>query len=262
MALNSPVIIGNATLYLGDCLDILPLIRKQVDAVVSDPPYGVGYVHGGNGRGYSVSSGTLRNVKPIYGDDAPFNPLPIFEFAQCSSEAIKNFTQELPVVVWGAEHFMKFLPEGGRLLCWDKACGQGPADSFTDAEYAWTNRKNARCIYRHFWKGAGRSGKDGSAATKRQHPSQKPVELMRWCLETARIGINKTVLDPYMGSGSTGVACVTSGRKFIGIEIDPDYFAIVCKRIEAAQSQQLMEFHPSPEIADEPRPVGCAVIPR
>ena len=64
---------------------------------------------------------------------------------------------------------------------------------------------------------------------------------MRWCLETARIGLSKTVLDPYMGSGTTGVACVTSGRKFIGIEIDPDYFAIACKRIEAAQRQILFD---------------------
>jgi DNA modification methylase len=82
----------------------------------------------------------------------------------------------------------------------------------------------------------------GSIPAPRHHPSQKPVELMRWCLETARIGLGKTVLDPYMGSGSTGVACVTSGRKFIGIEIDPDYFAIACARIEKAQRQGRMEF--------------------
>ena len=64
---------------------------------------------------------------------------------------------------------------------------------------------------------------------------------MRWCLETARIGLGKTVLDPYMGSGSTGVACMTTGRKFIGIEIDPDYFEIACRRIEAAQRQTRLE---------------------
>jgi len=89
--------------------------------------------------------------------------------------------------------------------------------------------------------GLTRAGEDGSAASKRKHPSQKPVELMRWCLETARIGLGKVVLDPYMGSGSTGVACLTTGRKFIGIEIDPEYFEIACRRIEKAQQQQRME---------------------
>jgi site-specific DNA-methyltransferase (adenine-specific) len=236
-----PVIIGNATLYCGDCLEILPTL-KGIDAVVSDPPYGIGYVHGGGGTHAGVSATCPTNFKLIHGDDKPFSPSPIFEFACCSYETFKDFKKEIPIVLWGVEHFAQYLPTGGRLLCWDKSCGQGSADSFVDAEFAWTNRKNARCIYRHFWKGAMRSGEDGSAAAKRTHPSQKPVELMRWCLETARIGLNKVVLDPYMGSGSTGVACVTSGRKFVGIEIDPDYFEIACRRIEKAQRQQRMEF--------------------
>ncbi len=223
----NPVIIGNATLYLGDCLEILPSIRKQVDAIVSDPPYGIGYVHGSTGRG---PFSPTQNTAPIIGDDLPFDPAPWIALAGDS-----------PILLWGADHYKTRLPESGRLLCWDKSCGQGAADSFVDAEYAWTNRKNARCIYRHFWKGATRSGEGNSGAEKRAHPSQKPVELMRWCLETARIGLGKVVLDPYMGSGTTGVACVTSGRKFIGIEIDPDYFEIACQRIEKAQQQQTLE---------------------
>ena len=206
----TPTLIGNATLYLGDCLEILPSIRKQVDAVVSDPPYGIGYVHGGGGRGLA---GCNTNRKPIHGDDAPFDPISWIEIAS-----------DNPILLWGADHYKTRLPDGGRFLVWDKSCGQGAADSFVDAEFAWTNRRNARRIYRHFWKGVTRSGEDNSNASRRTHPSQKPVELMRWCLETARIGLGKTVLDPYMGSGSTGVACVTTGRKFIGIEIDPDYF--------------------------------------
>ncbi len=215
----NPVIIGDATLWLGDCLDIMPRL-KGIDAVVSDPPYGIGYVHRGNGRGLHYS----RNTKPIIGDDAPFDPSPVL-----------SMIGEKPIILWGADHYKDRLPIGGRFLCWDKSCGQGPADQFIDAEYAWTNRKNARCVYRHFWKGAGRSGEGASSKEKRAHPSQKPVELMRWCLETARIGIGNVVLDPYMGVGSTGVACVTAGRKFVGIEIDPEYFAIACQRIEDAQ---------------------------
>ena len=231
----NPVIIGNATLYLGDCLELLPSIRKQVDAVVSDPPYGIGYVHSGHGGNRRLKAAS--NTTPIHGDDSPFDPAPILVLAKD-----EYHRTPVPIVLWGADHYKTRLPEGGVFLCWDKSCGQGSADSFADAEFAWMNRKNARCVYRHFWKGACRSGEGASSpTTKRQHPAQKPIELMRWCLETARIGINKTVLDPYMGSGTTGVACVTSGRKFIGIEIDPDYFAIACKRIEAAQRQQCME---------------------
>lgn len=228
-----PVIIGNATLYLGDCLQILPHLKRAgcVDAIVSDPPYGIGYVHGCSNSGTKAST----NIKPIIGDDAPFDPAPWLDFIG-----------DKPILLWGTDHYKTRLPADGVFLVWDKSCGQGPADTFSDAEYAWMNRRNARCVYRHFWKGVCRSGEGASSpTTRRQHPSQKPVELMRWCLETARIGINKTVLDPYMGSGTTGVACVTSGRKFIGIEIDPDYFAISCKRIEAAQRQQPL-FEPTP----------------
>ena len=228
----NPVVIGNATLYLGDCLALLPAIRNQVDAVISDPPYGIGYVHGGGGRGLIPAHYT--NLKPIRGDYTPFDPAPWLELAAKDRHGGKS------ILLWGADHFKERLPPGGQLLCWDKSCGQGPADTFSDAEYAWMNRRNSRCVYRHFWKGGLRSGEGCQSRVNRAHPSQKPVELMRWCLETARVGIGKTVLDPYMGSGSTGVACVTAGRKFIGIEIDPEYFEIACRRLEEAQRQTLL----------------------
>lgn len=237
-AIKRVIVIGNATLYLGDCLEILPLIRKQVDAVVSDPPYGIGYRHGGSKqKGIRESLGNLTNLNPIHGDDAPFDPAPWIALSKTSAHL-----GDRPVLLWGADHFKERLPHGGMFLCWDKSCGQGATANFVDAEFAWMNRRNARCIYRHFWMGATRSGEDNSNSSSRVHPSQKPVELMRWCLETARIGLGKTVLDPYMGSGSTGVACVTSGRKFIGVEIDPEYFNIARQRIEAAQQQQSMEW--------------------
>jgi len=227
----NPVIIGNATLYCGDCLEILPDIRKQVDAVVSDPPYGIGYIGRGNsGNTSSVHNPPLFHVtRQIIGDDSRFDD-------------VNQFIGFDKVLLFGANYYAHSLPENGEWLVWDKSCGAGPNDNFRDAEFIWSSVKTPRTIYRHLWKGLIRSGEDGSAASKRKHPSQKPVELMRWCLETARIGLGKTVLDPYMGSGSTGVACVTSGRKFIGIEIDPDYFAIACARIEKAQRQGRMDF--------------------
>lgn len=221
------VIIGNATLYRGDCLELLAAGLLKADALVSDPPYGIGYVHSGSGTGGRVG---YQNTKPIHGDDVSFDPMPFIKEIDKRDGAI---------VLFGADHYKTRLPEGGRMMVWDKSCGQGPAVSFVDAEFMWTNRKNARCIYRHFWIGATRSGEDSSARSKRTHPSQKPVELMMWCIETARIGIGKTILDPYMGSGSTGVAALRNGRKFIGVEIDMEYFDIACARLEkevAAQS--------------------------
>lgn len=229
-----PVIIGNATLYCGDSLEILPFLKKQIDAIVTDPPYGINYKKGKE----SARTNSLHcnvNKKPIHGDDTAFNPSYLIELSE--SWKTGSATPYFPVVLFGANHYANRLPEYGYWYCWDKACGQGGADNFADAEFIWMNRKNARCVYHHFWKGAMRSGADNSNNSLRGHPSQKPVELMRWCLDTARIGLGKSVCDPYMGSGSTGVACITSGRKFIGIEIDREYFDIACQRIADAQRQ-------------------------
>lgn len=161
----------------------------------------------------------------IIGDDAPFDPAPW----------IAHAGEKKAVVLFGADHFKTRLPEGGRFICWDKSCGQGPATMFSDAEFAWTNRRNPRSIFRHFWAGAMRADDGFDAKTKgRAHVSQKPVNLMAWCIEHARIGLDKVVLDPYMGAGSTGVAALLSGRRFVGVEIDPGHFATACARIEEA----------------------------
>lgn len=231
------IIIGNATLYRGDCEAMREAGLLKADALVSDPPYGIGYVHGGGGNGVMGH----QNLKPIHGDDQPFDPAPwLIPFSGEKSGAVALF---------GADHFKTLLPEGGRFMCWDKSCGQGGATSFVDAEFIWINRKNARCIYRHFWMGATRSGEDNSNNSKRVHPSQKPVELMSWVIETCRIGIGKTILDPYMGSGSTGVAAIRSGRHFIGCEIDKEYFDIACERIQKEQDKiDSCLFAPEPEM--------------
>jgi site-specific DNA-methyltransferase (adenine-specific)/modification methylase len=199
-------------------------LLKDADAVVSDPPYGIGFQYGGSGGKVC----DMVKSKRIIGDDKPYDPAPWLDFA--------NRDDRTPIILFGADHFKTRLPDGGRFICWDKSCGQGGADSFADAEFAWTNRRNARSIVRHFWKGCTRSGQGASKKGKyKQHVSGKPVEVMAWCLEHCRIGLGKTVLDPYMGSGSTGVACMQTGRKFIGIEIDEEYFEVSCQRIAEAQ---------------------------
>jgi len=227
---SEPVIIGNATLYLGDCLEVLSAgLLKDADALVSDPPYGINFKKDATGSGLKLA---CRNVGGIINDDRDFDPSPFLDaFDRCSIGGAGNGK---PVVLFGANHYCRHIPAHGQWLVWDKSCGQGAASSFVDAEYAWMNRRNPRCIYRHFWLGAMRSGQDSSGKNSRLHVSQKPVELMAWCMETARIGIGKTVCDPYMGSGTTGIACLQTGRRFIGIEIDPGHFATACQRIKRA----------------------------
>ena len=102
----------------------------------------------------------------------------------------------------------------------------------SEAELAWTNVRGSVRVFRYLWSGILRDGEKG----QHHHPTQKPVALMQWCLGFVQSA--RTILDPFAGSGTTGVACVELGRKFVGIEIDPVYFDIACRRIEQAVKKQ------------------------
>jgi site-specific DNA-methyltransferase (adenine-specific)/modification methylase len=212
---------GRITLINGDCQALLRQgALDKADAILTDPPYGIGFQHGGGGNGFSAKIHTDK----IIGDDQPFAPAPWLAFAGRGMD-------QLPLAFFGMENFLSDLP-AGTILCWDKSLGLGSTACFTDAEYIWTNRKNARCIYRHYWKGCSRQGMSLNAP--RVHVSQKPIELMMWLIETCRIGLDKTILDPYMGSGTTGIAALLSGRRFIGVEVSPQIFADACARLQRA----------------------------
>lgn len=215
--------IGNATLYLGDCREILPTLPK-VDAVITDPPYGIGYQHSGGGAGTPGRRDrpNHRNAKrPIAGDDEPFDPSHLMLLAP-------------KILMFGADHFRARLPGGGTWIAWDKHCGRGPNDSFADCEFIWANFRVKRNVIRYLWKGVAceKFGEDGG---KRYHPTTKPQGVMRACLDMVLEA--RTILDPYMGSGSTGVAAIARGLAFIGCEIDPAHFDTACRRIEDAQRQ-------------------------
>jgi len=215
------VTIGNAELWHGDCLEVLPLLHG-VDALVSDPPYGIAYQHSGGGRAApGARNPPVRNAKmPIANDDAAFDPAHLVGFPS--------------VLIFGADHYRDRLPAGGTLVAWDKSCGIGPADSFADAEFAWTNARVKRNVLRFLWKGVA-CEKAGEENGKRYHPTQKPVGLMQRCIEL--LPEAAVICDPYMGSGSTGVAALLLGRRFIGIELDRRYFDVACERIENEQLQ-------------------------
>lgn len=207
--MTAPVTIGDATLYLGDCLEILPTLGK-VDAVVTDPPYGIGITR-------SNRLAVSRGLGGGNWDDVPAD----LSWLDVGST---------PAIVWGGNYFD--LPPTRAPLVWDK---NNAGRDFADFEMAWSNLDMVarRIVYRPM-------NMDGG----KEHPTQKPVAVMEWCL--GFLPDAHTILDPFMGSGTTGVACAKLGRKFIGIEIEPRYFDIACRRIEEAYKQ--------PRLFDEPRP--------
>lgn len=209
----NPVIIGDCQLYLGDCRDILPTLPK-VDAVITDPPYGINYKPEGGGK----VKKNFTNADRVFGDDEPFDPSILMGLGAIS-------------IIWGGSNFAFRLPSTRCWLVWDKKCGIYETNQFSDCEIAWTTKDSPIKIFRHRWTGYHRDGQDQG----NHHPTQKPIELMRWCIEQA--GNPKTILDPFMGSGTTGVAAVQMGRSFIGIERESKYFDIACKRIEQAYAQ-------------------------
>lgn len=195
--------IGRARLYLGDCRDILPTLGK-VDAVVTDPPYGIGITRSNR---LAVSRGMGGKS---WDDETP---------DRRSLEALIASASQS--IIWGGNYFE--LTPTRCVLVWDK---QNDGRDFADVEMAWTNIDAVARIYRM----RPMNMDDGKV-----HPTQKPINLMKWCID--KLSAPKTILDPYMGSGSTGCAAVQMDRRFIGVERDPDYFDIACRRIDDAQRQ-------------------------
>jgi site-specific DNA-methyltransferase (adenine-specific) len=199
------------TLYLADCREVLPTLGL-FDAVLTDPPYGVGHVKSNGGKG---RHGRRNSYRPIVGDRVPFDPTLLLGHPE--------------VILWGADHYAYELPRG-RWLVWDKLDGVAAFDSFSDVEVAWHNRPGAARIIRHRWKGVCKSSENG---LPREHPTQKPIAVMEWCIDQLSNG-GEHICDPYMGSGTTGVACVRKGKRFTGIEIDPGHFETAIRRVSEA----------------------------
>ncbi len=204
--------IGRATLYLCDCRDALPSLGK-VDAVVTDPPYG--FLSGSSGQGAGKLKNRTLNKANTAWDIAP---------EPCLLSAVIDSGKDC--IIWGGNYFD--LPPCRGILIWDK---QQPWPNFSAAEIAWTTLNRPAAMFR-LSSSLGDKGQDNA------HPTVKPLELMRWTL--GFLPNAKTVLDPFMSSGSTGVAAVQDGRDFIGIEADPNYFDIACRRIEESQRQGLL----------------------
>ncbi len=230
----------DVTLYLGDARKIVPSLQN-IGRVICDPPYGQSYkvntYAAGGLRSKSVvqRNGKTLQVNPnhhaeIDGDDEPFDPSYLLNVAP-------------DILIWGAHRFHDRLPAGSWMV-WDKV-PTGKLRDQGDGEAAWVNSDCPMRIFRLLWDGlsVGTGARhEVTAGQKRLHPMQKPVALMAWCIE--QLGGDGAVLDPYMGSGSTGVACIRRSIPFIGVESVPTYFDIACRRIADELRRPRLQLEP------------------
>jgi DNA modification methylase len=210
--------IGRCTLYQGDCTDILPTLNGG--AVLTDPPYGIGRAKGFKGGGKGFQGSVRKKILRSYdGED--------WDAATPTHEAFQIVLSAAPLhIIWGGQYFAHMLPASAKWLWWDK-CQTMP--SLSDGEMAWTSLAGAsakKFVYSQ--NGLHAKEKD------RVHPTQKPVQLMKWCIGMLNAS---PIIDPYMGSGSTLVACQQMGIEAIGIERDAHYFEVACKRVQAAYDE-------------------------
>jgi hypothetical protein len=197
---------------------------EKVDMVFTDPPYGVALVktNGNNNSlgdslgGYGVKGACKKGTyKPIVGDDSNEVAIKTVRLIE-DMDSIK--------ILWGANYYSSALADTGAWLCWDKDNGEG---FFADGELAWTNTSKTFRIFKHQWKGMIKASEHGQA---RVHPTQKPIALAEWCFES--YGGPNSVLDLFLGSGSTLIACEKTNRKCYGMEIDEHYVSVIIKRWE------------------------------
>lgn len=203
-----------ATIYNADCREILPHL-EPVDLVLTDPPYGMNYSHG---KTTNRKWDSRHHGEKITGDNVPFDPSMLLNY-QC-------------VVLWGANNYADKLPACRGWMVWYKRPNMAPND-FSDCELAWTNRPMPVRCFTHMWNGVLRDSEVGEPV---KHPTQKPLQLMKWCI--TQFDACQSVLDPFMGSGTTLRAAKDLGIKSIGIEIEEKYCEIAAERLR----QEVLSF--------------------
>jgi DNA modification methylase len=228
-------VIGDATLYLGDCRDVLPSLTGM-DAVVTDPPYGIAYESNYVGK---TTTASWMNTQIVNDGDT----------------SVRDFFLDDRWDAWACFGSIKIPPPPNArnhraTLVWDK----GPASGMGDLSFPWKPSFELIFVGGVGWAGSRDEGVIKNcwmvtrASMGRVHPNEKPVELLRHICGKAP---GQSILDPFMGSGTTGVACAKLGRRFTGIEIHEPYFDIACRRIEEAQRHKDLFVHtPAEDPAD------------
>lgn len=201
---------GGIVIYHGDCREIVPGLEFD-GLVLADPQYGINHPTDYHSRGRGALA-TCRDYAPVHGDDKPFEPQWLLNVGSAR-------------ILWGANHYASRLPDSGGWLVWDK---ERPDDlDQATCELAWTDCIKGVRRFRYLWNGMIRAGDDALV-----HPTQKPEALMRWCLSLRWTLEIPSVLDPYMGSGTTLRAAKDLGRRAIGIEIEERYCEIAARRLD------------------------------
>jgi site-specific DNA-methyltransferase (adenine-specific) len=226
--------VAEARLVLGDALEVLRGLEPgSVDAVVTDPPYGMNnrtdstrFTGGRTLTGRAKQERRRNGISPgrndwaeVVGDDRPFDPAPWLVFPK--------------VILWGANHFASRLPVGTTLV-WLKKADHLFGSFLSDAEVGWMKGGHGVYCFRKQFPPPCRMQEGGGRCL---HPNQKPVALMRWCLGRLKLPPGATVFDPYAGSATVGAACLGVGLNYIGVEIDPAYHAIAERRLAEARAQ-------------------------
>lgn len=219
------VIRGNC-LQMGVNCEMSWLLNQPhiADAIISDPPYGIGHKKG-NLRNYekqidskSISSTGKRSTRRVVGDDKPFDPSIWMKYRQ--------------VAFTGPQYYYDRLPPNGMLHCWDKRGNYKPLDQ-ADADLVWvkspTKKTKRPRVFHLAWRGICRHAENRD---KILHPTQKPVALMEWMIDLCNLEPNSLIVDPFMGVGTTGIAAMNKGHRFVGIEILPEYYALAVKRLQ------------------------------
>lgn len=206
---------GDCKLYCGDCNTILSEIgisQKSGYCILSDPPYGIGYDPMHQKHDHATEPRLIEFYR-LHGDDVLFDPTPWIAFRDC--------------FLWGANNYCNLIPpREGQWYFWDKVTRNELQVRISEGEFAWhKNGTKPRC-FRHLWSGAYRMSESGQLSV---HPTQKPIALMEWCLSMMKSG---PICDPYMGSGTTAIACIRKERPFVGVEIDAGHFQEAVKRVE------------------------------
>ncbi len=215
------IVIGDAELWHGDCREVLPLL-PQSDLILTDPPYGIERFKTGGSRIYKHADEKANGLEWD-------KPIP-----QWLMLMLHDWARDL--IVWGGNYYT--MGPARCFLIWDK---QNDGRDFADCEMAWTSIDAVARIFRK-----RPMNMDGG----KEHPTQKPVDLMAWCID--KVANAATVCDPFMGSGTTGVACAMLGKTFTGIERERKYFDLACERISRAQAQgQLLPPEQKPAAVQE-----------
>lgn len=222
------------TIYHGDWLNCESVIPPKFDLLCTDPPYGIGEAAGNSasrGKPFGTKAIISRAKQLAYAKDYGDLPWDSSALTEADFACIMSLANQH--VIWGGNYFK--LPPSSCWLVWDKVNG---ASDFADCELAWTSRKSAVRMFRYMWNGMLKEYPE-----QRFHPTQKPLALMKWCLSLFPDA--RTVVDPFMGSGTTLVAAKAMGLTAVGIEQHEPYCEIAAKRL----SQEVFDFTTAPHSA-------------